>query len=287
MPKQHTVSVTWFDTCYLDYLLDHRGIIVGIERSGQTRDELVEQVVDEIYSHDDFDACGDHVHRLLREAVVTAIPSEDPNWRLWPVDGHGDEIQDLDSEEIPEEQPSAWFRCELTSEPLLISLHNNIDEDDGSVMVDCADGGAAGDDGYIDGSTWEFLEDGSVYTILSDRKTLVEELIVEGYEVNCSEYSPPEPVAAQRGPALVAWVTWGSVRGEGPTRATQEQAQRDARADAHGCRRQGGYSDRQVYGVDEEGWARTTDGGYVWPYGRGSRALQVDLTGILAQAVRS
>ncbi len=99
------------------------------------------------------------------------------------------------------------------------------------------------------------------------------------------------PAVPARGPVLVAWVawvTWGSVRGEGPTRATEEQAERDARADAHGCRRQGGYSDRQVYGVDADGWARTSEGGYVWPHGRTSRALQVDLSALsVSQAVRS
>ena len=75
---------------------------------------------------------------------------------------------------------------------------------------------------------------------------------------------------------VTGYITWGSVRGLGPTRSTREQSERDARRDSHGCRRQGGYSDRQVYALDVEGYARDDDGGYVWPYGRTSRALHVE-----------
>lgn len=189
MPKQHTISATWFDTCYPDYVTDMSGIVVGIGRYGQTRAELVEQAVDEAYEDDDM-PCGEHVHALLTEAIEVVVPDEGPNWRFWPVDDTGNEIRDPDAE-IPDEQPSAWFRISIESEDLEISLRTT-DNDDGSVMVDCADGGAAAYDQYIDGCTWESLENGSAYTILTDRPTLVAELTAEGYDVDCSEYSEPD-----------------------------------------------------------------------------------------------
>ena len=78
------------------------------------------------------------------------------------------------------------------------------------------------------------------------------------------------------GASVIGYVTWGSVRGEGPTRATRAEAEADLRRDANGCRRQGGYSDRHVYWIDADGYARDDEGGYVWPHGPSHRALSVD-----------
>jgi hypothetical protein len=67
---------------------------------------------------------------------------------------------------------------------------------------------------------------------------------------------------ASDGSTIVAWGTYGSVRGYGPLRATREQAEGDLRADVSGCHRQHGYSDRQVVAVDADGvcWAVDYDG---------------------------
>lgn len=82
----------------------------------------------------------------------------------------------------------------------------------------------------------------------------------------------------KRQPAkMIRWTTWGSVRGQGPIRETRAEAERDYDDDARGCARQGGYSDRAVYGIDEDGWVVDDQGGNVWPHGRTSRALKVDI----------
>lgn len=80
---------------------------------------------------------------------------------------------------------------------------------------------------------------------------------------------------------IAGYVTWGSVRGEGPVRASFAEADKDARQDSHGCRRQGGYSDRDVYPIDDEGYVRD-DEDYVWPHGPTSAALCVDVASLTA-----
>jgi hypothetical protein len=76
------------------------------------------------------------------------------------------------------------------------------------------------------------------------------------------------------------WTTWGDVRGLGPIRGVNErgQAECDLKADGHGCRQQGGYSDRSLYAIDADGYLVEpgTDIN-VYPYGRTHAALKVDL----------
>ena len=79
------------------------------------------------------------------------------------------------------------------------------------------------------------------------------------------------------------YTTWGSVRGMGPIRTTAEQAERDLTSDRRGCRRQGGYSDRSVYAIDDDGYVVELDEDgqpdserNVYPYGRTSAALRAD-----------
>ena len=76
---------------------------------------------------------------------------------------------------------------------------------------------------------------------------------------------------------VLRWTTWGSVRGQGPIRVTHKEAERDLDRDAQGCAEQGGYSDRDIYGIDAEGWVVDERGGNVWPYGQTSPALRIDL----------
>lgn len=234
------VSVSWFDSCFVDYLTEtSRGDdldgkegtytwIVGVERGGQTAEELVEQASDAVYSEEGFpygDSIMESLKAQLKAQVKEAVGAQPSEWRLWPMDGNGNEIDHTwkcltctrtgrdetppscpyclsesddrhgpQEVEVPEEQPSAWFAVTVEWHPLKISLRNT-DDDDGQVMVDCADGVGAADDRYIDGSSWETYNDGSpsaAWTTLSNYPGLVEKLEKEGYDVDQSNYSPPD-----------------------------------------------------------------------------------------------
>lgn len=74
------------------------------------------------------------------------------------------------------------------------------------------------------------------------------------------------------------YVSWGSVRGFGPIRDSEAEAKADVRRDDAGCAAQGGYSDRQVYAIDEEGYLYREPYGvrlYAYPYGRSHGALRI------------
>lgn len=78
------------------------------------------------------------------------------------------------------------------------------------------------------------------------------------------------------------YVSWGSVRGFGPLRETEREAERDVQKDHTACSRlnDGAYSDRHVYAVDEDGYLFTEmpDGErkYLYPsHGRGNGAVRI------------
>ena len=72
------------------------------------------------------------------------------------------------------------------------------------------------------------------------------------------------------------WATWGSVRGLGPVRSLIGSAIEDLERDRIDCRSQGGYSDRELYAVDADGYVIDPDtGANVYPYGRTHHALKV------------
>lgn len=54
--------------------------------------------------------------------------------------------------------------------------------------------------------------------------------------------------------------SYGSVRGYGRLFSALAEAERDVRRDGEGCAKQGGYSDRQVVAVDEDGICYAVDG---------------------------
>ena len=71
------------------------------------------------------------------------------------------------------------------------------------------------------------------------------------------------------------YTTWGSVRGGcGHDHATREDADLCLELDMDGCGGQRGYSDRQVYESDPEGYYVGDDGEYAWPAGRSGAALR-------------
>lgn len=65
-------------------------------------------------------------------------------------------------------------------------------------------------------------------------------------------------------PTIIAYGTYGSVRGYGPLYATRAEAETSLRSDRIACTRGAGrgYSDRIVVGVDEDGacWRLDEDG---------------------------
>jgi hypothetical protein len=70
---------------------------------------------------------------------------------------------------------------------------DNMDRDDGSVLVTCEDKDAAENDQSIEGSHWECPRDmDCAYAVISDRPGLVEALEKQGYDVDASEYCEPD-----------------------------------------------------------------------------------------------
>ncbi len=195
--SKHTVTAEYVDICYPDYLTDHRGILVGVGRAGQTRDDLIAQLADEVLDHD---AAPDGlVIDDVRDAIADAFDGPKTHaagWRFLPVDGNGNEIRDEDAE-IPEEQPSLWVRVKVEPEPMQIKLHAS-DSDDGFVLVTCDGGDAAREDQSIDGARWECDGADFASTSLLNRPSLVDDLKAEGYDVDDSEYSPPDQADLDR-----------------------------------------------------------------------------------------
>lgn len=76
------------------------------------------------------------------------------------------------------------------------------------------------------------------------------------------------------------YVSWGSVRGLGPIRDSEAEAEADVRRDGADCAKlgNGAYSDRRVYAIDDEGYLYREPYGvrlYAYPYGRSHGALRV------------
>lgn len=61
------------------------------------------------------------------------------------------------------------------------------------------------------------------------------------------------------GDPIVAWGTYGSVRGYGPLRRRRHEALSDLLADQDGCKAERGYSDRNLVAVDAEGFCWALD----------------------------
>jgi len=61
------------------------------------------------------------------------------------------------------------------------------------------------------------------------------------------------------------FTTWGDVRGQGPVYDNAEAADRSLVRDQKACGARGGYSDREVYSIDDEGFLRDELGHVVYP----------------------
>lgn len=70
---------------------------------------------------------------------------------------------------------------------------DNMDREDGSVLVTCEDREVKEEHHSIAGSNWEAPSDMSgAYAVISDAQDLVATLEKEGYDVDSSEYCPPD-----------------------------------------------------------------------------------------------
>lgn len=70
---------------------------------------------------------------------------------------------------------------------------DNMDSDDGTVLVTCEDSDIKEERQSIQGSNWEAPSDMSgAYAMISDAQDLVSILEKEGYDVDSSEYCPPD-----------------------------------------------------------------------------------------------
>lgn len=65
------------------------------------------------------------------------------------------------------------------------------------------------------------------------------------------------------------YTTYGSVRGQGPVRDTEDAAERDLLRDRKGCRAQGGYSDRELAYIGEDGYLYLDEACENWIAGDG------------------
>ena len=61
------------------------------------------------------------------------------------------------------------------------------------------------------------------------------------------------------------YTTYGPVRGMGQIRTSREKAMADLADDHAGCATQGGYSDRDIYEIDADGYLIDENGEPVWP----------------------
>jgi len=77
---------------------------------------------------------------------------------------------------------------------------------------------------------------------------------------------------------MALYTTYGHVRGLCGHRHQSESAAGQCVArDQNGCASQGGYSDRTVYTIGDDGYLENAQGSPVWPsHGRGCGAVKVN-----------
>ena len=70
---------------------------------------------------------------------------------------------------------------------------DNLEDREGMVYVQADNAQEARDDQSIEGSNWEFDGPDFAYALIMDSPDLLDRLKYNGYEVDDSEYSPPDP----------------------------------------------------------------------------------------------
>jgi hypothetical protein len=100
------IEVDHFDTCFVDYLLDHQDV-VGISLGYTSEEDAAEALFDEVMSCTELPASM--TDEELRSVCGEAVRGLD----LRPIDRNGERVDD--AEAASDEQPCAWFR--VTSSP--------------------------------------------------------------------------------------------------------------------------------------------------------------------------
>ena len=100
-----TIEVDHFDTCFVDYLLDHRNV-VGISLGYTSEEDATDALLDEVMSCVELPASmADEEVRLVCGEAVRGLD-------LCPVDDNGECVED--AEAATEEQPCAWFKVTIS-----------------------------------------------------------------------------------------------------------------------------------------------------------------------------
>lgn len=110
MAKRYEVTATYQDTCFSDYVPNHRWF--GVPLNGQTREQIADDIVEELNSADYGIVPDDVSDEQIRNAVIACLRADA---RFWPVDSSGNEIETTDSDDprLQEEQPYAWFTLDF------------------------------------------------------------------------------------------------------------------------------------------------------------------------------
>lgn len=130
---------------------------------------------------------GDNGSEVGSDDAVYDDGTSDPQWTVIGA-GTYDEGPTLQCDHCQEDIESSYGDPNAPEIKL-----DNMDRDDGSVLVTCEDRDVAEEHHSIAGSNWEAPSDmTSAYAIISDSPDLVAELEKEGYNVDSGEYSPPD-----------------------------------------------------------------------------------------------
>jgi hypothetical protein len=130
---------------------------------------------------------GDNGSDVGSDDAVYDDGTSDPQWTVIGA-GTYDEGPTLQCDHCQEDIESSY------GDPNAPKIKiDNMDGEDGSVLVTCEDRDVAEEHHSIAGSNWEAPSDmTSAYAIISDSPDLVSELEKEGYDVDSGEYSPPD-----------------------------------------------------------------------------------------------
>jgi hypothetical protein len=130
---------------------------------------------------------GDNGSEVGSDDVVYDDGTSDPQWTVIGA-GTYDEGPTLQCDHCQEDIESSYGDPNAPKIKL-----DNMDRDDGSVLVTCEDSDVAEEHHSIAGSNWEAPSDMTgAYAIISDSPDLVAELEKEGYDVDSSEYCWPD-----------------------------------------------------------------------------------------------
>ena len=99
------IEVDHFDTCFVDYLLNHQGV-VGISLGYTSEEDAAEALLDEVLS------CIELPASVTDEEVRSVCGEAVRGLDLRPIDRNGERIDN--AEAASDEQPCAWFQVTIS-----------------------------------------------------------------------------------------------------------------------------------------------------------------------------